>query len=256
MLAARVLQATVLQRLEALPFDGAISFESSLAAWRYHRDHVLRDLATPPSMPATPQLELATPSSTHTALSRPLIVPGETCRASHADTASAECSSVAEPVEQPSLTTALCVRQETPFDASELTSSSASSEPGSGDVEPEAGHGGVFTAKDKPPHCGAHHSDNGCEQASPTSFRVTCTRGGRKHSFSSVEAASRLGSGLNQRFSWKVQMKHPDLEVLLNIANDSVSVGLALSQQSGYKRNIVEWGPTTLRATIAYGLLR
>lgn len=52
----------------------------------------------------------------------------------------------------------------------------------------------------------------------PTTFRVTCTRGGRKHGFTSMEAAAHLGAGLIQRFGWKVQMKEADLEVLLNIS--------------------------------------
>lgn len=49
-------------------------------------------------------------------------------------------------------------------------------------------------------------------------FRVTCTRGGRKHCFTSMEAAARLGAGLIQRYGWKVQMKEADLEVLLAVS--------------------------------------
>lgn len=49
-------------------------------------------------------------------------------------------------------------------------------------------------------------------------FRVTCTRGGRKHCFTSMEAAAHLGEGLMQRFGWKVQMKEADLEVLLTVS--------------------------------------
>ena len=89
-----------------------------------------------------------------------------------------------------------------------------------------------------------------------TSFRVTCNRIGRKHCFSSVEAASHFGAGLARYFGWKVQLKNPDLEVLLSIANEDTTVRIALSRESKHKRNITHFGPTTLRSTIAYGMLR
>ena len=88
------------------------------------------------------------------------------------------------------------------------------------------------------------------------SFRVTCVRGGRKHSFSSMEAAGRLGAGLAKQFGWKVQMKNSDIEVLLNISGDAIRVLVALSRESMSLRNIAHFGPTTLRSAIAYGLLR
>lgn len=37
---------------------------------------------------------------------------------------------------------------------------------------------------------------------------------------------------------------------------DDMSIGLALNKESKYKRSISHFGPTTLRSTIAYGLLR
>lgn len=88
------------------------------------------------------------------------------------------------------------------------------------------------------------------------SFRVTCVRGGRKHSFSSMEAAGRLGAGLVKQYGWKVQMKNADIEVLLNIQGDAAKIHIALSRESKSKRNINHFGPTTLKAAIAYGLLR
>ena len=87
-------------------------------------------------------------------------------------------------------------------------------------------------------------------------FRATCTRHGRKHSFTSQEAAKHFGAGLAQYFGWKVQLKNPDIEVLLDISGDSATVGIALTQTAKFKRNIAHFGPTTLRATIAYGMLR
>ena len=90
----------------------------------------------------------------------------------------------------------------------------------------------------------------------PITFRVTCTRGGGKHSFSSMDAARCFGAGLARRFGWKVQLKNPDLEVLLTIMGEEMTVAIALNHESKHKRNIQHFGPTTLRSTIAYGLLR
>ena len=90
----------------------------------------------------------------------------------------------------------------------------------------------------------------------PLTFRVTCTRGGRKHCFSSMEAAAHLGGGVAERFGWKVEMKGADLEVILKVLDDEVMVGMALNKESKFKRNITHFGPTTLRPNIAYGLLR
>ena len=87
-------------------------------------------------------------------------------------------------------------------------------------------------------------------------FRVTCTRGGRKHSFSFPEAAGHFGGGLARYFGWKVQLKQPAMEVLLNISNDRATIGLALTKEAKFKQNISNFGPTTLHSTIAYGMLR
>lgn len=87
-------------------------------------------------------------------------------------------------------------------------------------------------------------------------FRATCTRTGRKHKFTSPEAAKYFGAGLARYFGWKVQLKQPDIEVLLDITGDSATVGVALTREAKFKRNITHFGPTTLRATIAYGILR
>ena len=53
-----------------------------------------------------------------------------------------------------------------------------------------------------------------------------------------------------------MDLKHCDVEVLLRINDTSVVVGLALMRDAMFKRNVVEFGPTNLRATIAYGMLR
>ena len=87
-------------------------------------------------------------------------------------------------------------------------------------------------------------------------FRVTCSRGGRKHSFSSQDAAKYFGAGLAEYFGWRVKLKEFDIEILLGISGNSVTVSVALTRQPKFKRNIAHFGPTTLRSTIAYGMLR
>jgi hypothetical protein len=87
------------------------------------------------------------------------------------------------------------------------------------------------------------------------SFRATCTRAGSKHKFSSMEAAASFGGALNDLFHWRVDLSNADIEVLLYINNNTLVVGIALTRQSLGKRNIQHFGPTTLKASIAYCLL-
>lgn len=46
------------------------------------------------------------------------------------------------------------------------------------------------------------------------------------------------------------------LQVLLNIHNEEMVVGIALTEESLHRRNISHFGPTTLRSTLCYGMLR
>ena len=89
-------------------------------------------------------------------------------------------------------------------------------------------------------------------------FRVTCTRThsgtNKKHPFTSMEAAASFGGGINDFFGWAVDLENFDLEVLLNIVDKNVVVGISLTKESLFKRNIVNFGPTTLRSTLAYCL--
>ncbi|XP_008408067.1 tRNA (guanine(6)-N(2))-methyltransferase THUMP3 [Poecilia reticulata] len=87
-------------------------------------------------------------------------------------------------------------------------------------------------------------------------FRVTCNRAGDKHSFSSNEAARDFGGAVQEFFQWKADMTKFDIEVLLNIHNDEVVIGIALTEESLHRRNISHFGPTTLRSTLCYGMLR
>ncbi|XP_052831874.1 tRNA (guanine(6)-N2)-methyltransferase THUMP3-like [Octopus bimaculoides] len=51
-------------------------------------------------------------------------------------------------------------------------------------------------------------------------------------------------------------MKNFNIEVILRIVDDSVSVSIALTKESLHRRLITNFGPTTLRATTAYNMLR
>ncbi|KAI4883067.1 hypothetical protein NFI96_029364 [Prochilodus magdalenae] len=90
----------------------------------------------------------------------------------------------------------------------------------------------------------------------PLKFRVTCNRAGDKHSFTSNDAARDFGGAVQEFFEWKADMTKFDVEVLLNIHNNEVVVGIALTEESLHRRNITHFGPTTLRSTLAYGMLR
>ncbi|XP_041281966.1 THUMP domain-containing protein 3 isoform X2 [Onychostruthus taczanowskii] len=101
---------------------------------------------------------------------------------------------------------------------------------------------------------GDAHTGEG--EAKVLRFRVTCSRAGDKHSFTSNEAARDFGGAVQEHFQWKADMTNFDVEVLLNIHNSEVVVGIALTEESLHRRNITHFGPTTLRSTLAYGMLR
>lgn len=98
------------------------------------------------------------------------------------------------------------------------------------------------------------------EEAAPKvkllKFRVTCNRAGDKHSFSSNEAARDFGGSVQEFFQWKADMTKFDIEVLLNIHKEEMVIGIALTEESLHRRNISHFGPTTLRSTLCYGMLR
>uniref|UniRef100_A0ABI7VXP6 THUMP domain-containing protein n=1 Tax=Felis catus TaxID=9685 RepID=A0ABI7VXP6_FELCA len=101
-------------------------------------------------------------------------------------------------------------------------------------------------------------TDEGSKGETPEvlKFRVTCNRAGEKHCFSSNEAARDFGGGVQDYFKWKADMTNFDVEVLLNIHDNEIVVGIALTEESLHRRNITHFGPTTLRSTLAYGMLR
>nr|XP_046239778.1 THUMP domain-containing protein 3 [Scatophagus argus] len=100
------------------------------------------------------------------------------------------------------------------------------------------------------------HSGEAAPEAKLIKFRVTCNRAGDKHSFSSNEAARDFGGAVQEFFQWKADMTKFDIEVLLNIHNEEVVIGIALTEESLHRRNISHFGPTTLRSTLCYGMLR
>ncbi|XP_017271498.1 THUMP domain-containing protein 3 isoform X1 [Kryptolebias marmoratus] len=102
----------------------------------------------------------------------------------------------------------------------------------------------------------APDSEEAAAEAKLTKFRVTCNRAGDKHSFSSNEAARDFGGAVQEFFQWKADMTKFDIEVLLNIHNEEVVIGIALTEESLHRRNISHFGPTTLRSTLCYGMLR
>lgn len=60
---------------------------------------------------------------------------------------------------------------------------------------------------------GLQASDEAAPEASLIKFRVTCSRAGDKHSFSSNEAARDFGGAVQEFFQWKADMTKFDIEV-------------------------------------------
>ena len=88
-------------------------------------------------------------------------------------------------------------------------------------------------------------------------FRATCYRSGENcHPFGSMDVARSFGGAINDKFGWGVSMKNFDIEVVITIDVNQVYVGIGLTKQSLFKRNIEHVGPTTLRATICASLLK
>uniref|UniRef100_A0A667X687 THUMP domain containing 3 n=1 Tax=Myripristis murdjan TaxID=586833 RepID=A0A667X687_9TELE len=102
----------------------------------------------------------------------------------------------------------------------------------------------------------AQEPEESAPEAKLIKFRVTCSRAGDKHSFSSNEAARDFGGAVQEFFQWKADMTKFDIEVLLNIHNQEVVIGIALTEESLHRRTITHFGPTTLRSTLCYGMLR
>ncbi|XP_034939436.1 THUMP domain-containing protein 3-like [Chelonus insularis] len=94
-----------------------------------------------------------------------------------------------------------------------------------------------------------------CEENDVLSFRVTCERNGT-HNFSSRDASGALGGKFQDKFHWIVDLTSHQLEILCRIADNETILNLRITPASMHRRNIIDFGPTTLRATICYNLLR
>lgn len=93
------------------------------------------------------------------------------------------------------------------------------------------------------------------KEPSNVKFRVTCSRTGN-HKFSSTEAAKYIGSGVKGHFGWGVNLENFDIEILAFIENSEVTIAIKLSKESKHNRNVKYFGPTTLRATTSYCMLK
>ncbi|KAK6176405.1 hypothetical protein SNE40_014697 [Patella caerulea] len=87
-------------------------------------------------------------------------------------------------------------------------------------------------------------------------FRVTCNRTGEGHKFDSTNTASNFGGAIYNYFGWNVDLHNYDIEVILNIDWDEVTVCIALTKESLHRRLLTSFGMTTLKTTIAYNMLR
>ncbi|ESO91208.1 hypothetical protein LOTGIDRAFT_105490, partial [Lottia gigantea] len=87
-------------------------------------------------------------------------------------------------------------------------------------------------------------------------FRVTCHRVGECHKFDSTNMGANFGGAIYTYFGWNVDLTKFDIEVILNIDWDDVTVCIGLTKESLHKRLLTNFGMTTLRPTIAYNMLR
>ena len=87
-------------------------------------------------------------------------------------------------------------------------------------------------------------------------FRATANRLGKQQSITSPDAEQHFGGAIQDCTQWKVDLTNYNLEILITLGVDFVLVCLSLTHASLHRRNIVDYGYTTLRASIAYNMLR
>jgi len=87
------------------------------------------------------------------------------------------------------------------------------------------------------------------------SFRVTASRGGT-HEFRSQEVAAAAGAGVVQRYGWRVDLTGYDVEVMVDVRQDTCLVGLRLSGETMSRRSRVEHAYASLKSTVAYCMIR
>ena len=86
-------------------------------------------------------------------------------------------------------------------------------------------------------------------------FRASANRIGKKQSITSQEAEYHFGGAIQDLTNWKVDLSNYNFEVLLTLGINFVSVSLSLTHESLHRRNIIDFGYTTLKASIAYNML-
>lgn len=87
-------------------------------------------------------------------------------------------------------------------------------------------------------------------------FRATGSRKG-KHNFTSMDLGREAGGFIHDRMTtWKANMKDFDIEILVDLKDEQLMAGIALSKEKLSLRNRCELGSTTLNACIAYGLIK
>ncbi|XP_011689457.1 PREDICTED: THUMP domain-containing protein 3-like [Wasmannia auropunctata] len=86
-------------------------------------------------------------------------------------------------------------------------------------------------------------------------YRVTCERSG-KHAVESKDVARVVGEVLQDKFHWLVDLSMYHLEIVCKLIDDQLITHLRVTHKSKHNRNIVNFGPTTLRSTICYNLLK
>ncbi|XP_053973565.1 tRNA (guanine(6)-N2)-methyltransferase THUMP3-like [Hylaeus volcanicus] len=86
-------------------------------------------------------------------------------------------------------------------------------------------------------------------------YRVTCERTG-KHTFESGDVARTIGGELQDKYLWLVDLSTYYLEIVCKLINSELITHLRVTHESKHRRNIMCFGPTTLRATVCYNLLR
>ncbi|KAG7206752.1 hypothetical protein KM043_000675 [Ampulex compressa] len=86
-------------------------------------------------------------------------------------------------------------------------------------------------------------------------YRVTCERTGT-HAFESSDVARVVGGELQDKFLWLVDLTMYHLEIYCKLISNILITHLRVTHESKHRRNITAFGPTTLRATVCYNLLR
>lgn len=88
-------------------------------------------------------------------------------------------------------------------------------------------------------------------------FKMATKRSGPSsdHHFTSIECSQVYGGAVNDLLDWRVDLTEPTLRLEMFIRGDHGCLATCLTPQSLGKRDLVMFGPTTLRCTISYAML-